>query len=55
MSANSTHLEIPQPEEIRQRLSECLQEARLLRSLLRVVSQTDQVQERSQPKLEATQ
>ena len=44
MPSNATPIEIPRPENVRQRLAECLQEARLLRSLLRVATKAEQSQ-----------
>jgi hypothetical protein len=46
MPSSTTPVEIPRPEKVRQRLAECLQEARLLRSLLRVSTQAEQSRQR---------
>jgi hypothetical protein len=47
MPSSPTPVEIPRPEKVRQRLAECLQEARLLRSLLRVSNQAEQSRQRN--------
>jgi hypothetical protein len=47
MPSSTTAVEIPRPEKVRQRLAECLREARLLRSLLRVATQAEQSQQRN--------